>query len=225
MTAMIALAVLRAAKKNTSMDNIRQFPEQRIRMNISADDIASIPAWDCPEGYSLRKIQKGDEENLAMLLASAGVGHPSWDDFDEPKMIEYLSAPERRQGTHVVQRQDELCAVCFASRRADFCPSWGQLDYVCVHPHHRGQGLAFGVCAAVLRYLRSQSYKAATLTTLGILPDDHRLPAVKTYLNLGFLPVMTEEIVAICQEIHDELKWPLPVKWWKGVESFHCECP
>ncbi len=188
----------------------------RIQMNISADDIASITIRDYPEGYSLRKIRRGDEANLAKLLASAGVGQSAWDDFDTPKMVEYLEAPERWQGTRVIEHQGELCAACFATRRSDLCPPWGQLDYVCVHPQHRGKSLAFDVCAAVLHYFRSQGYKTATLSTLPILPDNHRLAAIKTYLKLGFLPVMTEETTEICQGIYNELGWPLPVKWWKS---------
>jgi len=188
----------------------------QIRMNISANAIASIPHWNCPKGYSLRKVQKGDEEKLARLLASAGVGEPSWDNFDTLKMREYLSQPERQQGTRVIEYQGKLVAVCFASRRAEFCPAWGQLDYVCVHPDHRGKSLGFCVCAAVLNYLRSRGYKAVTLTTLNILPDDHRLSAIRTYLKLKFLPVKTEENTTICKKIYSELNWPLPIKWWEG---------
>jgi len=106
----------------------------RIKMNISLDDIASNLIWDCPEGYCVREIRRGDEENLAQLLASAGVGQSAWDDFDTPKMVEYLTAPEKRQGTRVIEREGELCAVCFATRQSDLCPPCGQLDYVCVHP-------------------------------------------------------------------------------------------
>ena len=187
----------------------------RIRMNISADDIASIPAWDCPEGYSLRRIRRGDEEDLAKLLASAGVGQSAWDDFDTPRMIEYLDAPGKWRGTRAIEHKGELCAVAFAALLLDLSPPWGQLDYVCVHPEHRGQGLSLGVCAAVLQYFRVQRYENAGLSTLPILPDDHRLAAIKTYLKLGFLPVMDKETAEICGEIYSDLGWPLPVKWWK----------
>ncbi len=189
----------------------------RIRMNISAEAIAAIPDWDCPEGYSLRKIRRGDEVGLANLLASAGVGQSAWDDFDTPKMVKYLKAQGKWEGTRAIEHQEKLCAVSFATPRLDLDPPWGQLDYVCVHPRHRGQGLSFGVCAAVLQYFRSQGYIAASLSTLPILPDDHRLAAIKTYLKLGFQPVMEEETIEICQEIYDELGIPLPMKWWKGL--------
>jgi mycothiol synthase len=187
----------------------------RIRMNISADDIASVPAWDCPRCYSLREIRSGDEKDLAKLLASAGVGQSAWDDFDTRRMIEYLDASGKWQGTRAIEHQGKLCAVAFATLRLDLRPPWGQLDYVCVHPKHRSQGLSFGVCAAVLQYFRAQGYENASLSTLPILPDDHRLAAIKTYLRLGFLPVMTKETIEICGEIYNDLDWPLPVKWWK----------
>lgn len=195
----------------------------QIRVNISANTIGSIPYWKSPKGYYLRRIQKSDDKRLPKLLSSAKVRE--WGSgFDIPKMREYLNHPERRHGSYVIEYQGKLVASCFATRRAEFCPSWGILDYVCVQAQHQGKGLGFGVCAAVLRYFRSQGYKAVTLTTLSIARDNHHLSAIKTYLKLGFLPVKTEENIFICKKIYKELEWPLPVKWWKGVSPFLCNC-
>ena len=138
-------------------------------------------------------------------------------------MQQYLDFPERRHGSYVIEHQDELLATCFASRRAEFSLAWGLLDYVCVRPNHRGKKLGFMVCASVLRYFRERSYRAVTLTTLPITSDNHQLPAIKTYLELGFLPVKTEENVSLGEQIYRELNWPLPVKWWEGVASFQSE--
>ena len=107
-------------------------------------------------------------------------------------MTEYLDAPDRWDGSRVVEADGELAALCFATRRDEVDPAWGQLDYVCVRPGHRGAGLAFRVCAAVLQYQHRRGYPASTLTTLRVTPENLQLAAIKTYLSLGFLPVMTE---------------------------------
>ena len=124
----------------------------------------------------------------------------------------------------MVEHGGELVASCFATQRAEFCPAWGVLDYVCVRPGHRGKDLGFGVCVSVLRYFRSRGYKAVSLLTLDVTADNRRLAAIKTYLKLGFLPEQTEENAAVCEDIYRELGWPLPVVWWGGVAAFQCSC-
>ena len=195
----------------------------QIRLNISAEAIDAIPAWTPPEGYVLRKLRAKDEAHLPELLATAAA---EWaeDPFDLPRMQEYLNWPDRRQGSYVIEQGGDIVASCFATKRAEFCPAWGILDYVCVWAAHRGQGLGFGVCTAVLRYFRSQDYRAVTLTTLDVTDDNHRPAAIKTYLQLGFLPVRTDANVSVCEAIYRELKWPLPVAWWGGVAPFQCRC-
>ena len=120
-------------------------------MNISAGAIGTLTVRACPRDYRLRTLRPGDEVHLPELMVSAGVG---WTPFDAPGMTEYLEAPDRLEGSYVVETQGRLAALCFATRRDEVDPAWGQLDYVCVRPGHRGARLAFRVCAAVLRYQR-----------------------------------------------------------------------
>lgn len=191
-------------------------------MNVSASVIASLPDRRCPHDYVVRGLRDADKVKLPELIVSADVG---WRRFSADEMVEYLGLPERRAGTRVIECDDELVALCFTTRRADFCPSWGQLDYVCVRPEHRGKHLALIVCTAALRYLESNGYKAVTLTTLPISPENHQLAPIKTYLSLGLLPEKTDENTAVCREIYDELNRPAPVEWWEGVCPFPCDCP
>jgi len=194
----------------------------QIRLNISAKAIEAIPSWNPPEGYVLRRIKTKDEQHLPELLATAT---PEWaEPFDLPAMRAYLDWPERRQGSYVIEHGGQLVASCFATKRSEFCPAWGILDYVCVRAAHRGRGLGFGVCASVLGYFRLRGYQAVTLTTLDVTEDNHRLAAIKTYLRLGFLPVRSDQNASICEDIYRQLDWPLPVAWWQGVSPFECRC-
>jgi len=195
----------------------------QIRLNISADAIDAIPSWSPPAGYILRKVRTADEEHLPELLTTAA---PEWAEspFDLPRMREYLDQPDRRQGSYVIEHGGAIVASCFATKRSEFCSAWGILDYVCVRSAHRGRGLGFGVCTAVLGYFRSHRYRAVTLTTLDVTEDNHRLAATQTYLKLGFLPVRTDENASVCEDIYRELGRPLPVTWWEGTPPFQCRC-
>ena len=189
----------------------------QIRMNVSAEVVAKLPRWQCPQNYRLRKVEPGDEVHLPDLLVSAGVG---WSRFEAPKMIQYLKMPDRWDGSHVIESQGRLVALCFATRRDEFDLPWGQLDYVCVHPEHRGVGLGIGVCAGVLQYQRLRGYNASTLTTLMVTPENLQLAPIKMYLSLGFLPVMTEQNRTVCETVYQALGWPLPVTWWSADSPF-----
>ncbi len=189
----------------------------QIRMNISAGAIGKLPDNPCPEGYCLRTLRPGDVDHLPELMVSAGVG---WTPFDAPGMAEYLEMPDRIDGSHVVEAGGQLTALCFATRREDVDPPWGQLDYVCVRPGHRGAGLGFRVCAAVLQYQYRRGYPESTLTTLRVTPDNLQLAAIKTYLSLGFLPVKAERNQKVCETVYRALGLPLPVGWWPFASPF-----
>jgi len=62
-----------------------------------------------------------------------------------------------------------------------------ELGWVVVDPEHRGRGLGLLVCRAVMRYVARIGYDHAYLLT-----DDFRLPAIRTYLRLGFEPVAVD---------------------------------
>ncbi len=189
----------------------------QIRMNISAEAIGRLPDRSYPHGYHLRKLRPGDEVHLPELMVSAGVG---WTPFDATGMTEYLDAPDRWVGSRVVETDGQLTALCFATRREEVDPSWGQLDYVCVRPGHRGAGLGLRVCAAVLQSQRRRGYLNSTLTTLRVTAENLQLAAIKTYLSLGFLPVMTERNQRVCETVYRALGWPLPVNWWLAESPF-----
>lgn len=60
------------------------------------------------------------------------------------------------------------------------------LNWVAVHPDHRGTGLA-----KVLTRLTMERAAQAGVTTVFLATDDFRLPAIRTYLALGFRPCLS----------------------------------
>ena len=62
-----------------------------------------------------------------------------------------------------------------------------ELAWVAIVPDCQGQGLAAAICTEVIALALAAGFSEITLTT-----RDDRLAALKTYLKLGFKPVVNE---------------------------------
>jgi len=81
-----------------------------------------------------------------------------------------------------------LAATAMANKLSETKPEdGGELGWVGVDPDFRGKKLAAVICSAVLDHYRKAGYKRVKLYT-----DAFRIPAVKTYLNIGFQPVIAD---------------------------------
>ncbi len=131
-----------------------------------------------PAGSTLRVAVPGDADAIAALLQSAF--------FDEVWTSErvasvLLEAPDVAE-TYLIERGGELLATASARIAPEF-PHSGYLHWVAVAPAAQGQRLGFDISLAVLRDFAKRGCADAILET-----DDHRLAAIKTYQNLGFVP-------------------------------------
>ena len=94
------------------------------------------------------------------------------------------------------------------------------LHMVGVLPEHRGHALGRFVCQAVMQQARQEGFGQMVLRT-----DDARIPAIKTYIHLGFVPRPLDEEqisrwVHILSLLHrEELIARLPQSLWKGSEQ------
>ena len=57
-----------------------------------------------------------------------------------------------------------------------------------VHKDAQGMGAGKRISLAALNSLKQRGYKTAVLSS-----DDHRIPAIKLYLSVGFEPVILDE--------------------------------
>jgi len=64
----------------------------------------------------------------------------------------------------------------------------GYVHMLGVVPEHQGKGLGYALVLCTLHFFKDRGFQEAVLDT-----DDFRLPAIKTYLNLGFEPVYVDE--------------------------------
>lgn len=76
------------------------------------------------------------------------------------------------------RRVATICAVKHGEEQ-------GYIHMVAAHPDCRGRGIGHAMLAYALELLEARGCTYAILTT-----DDFRLPAVKGYLDAGFLPVL-----------------------------------
>ncbi|MBN1675568.1 MAG: GNAT family N-acetyltransferase [Kiritimatiellae bacterium] len=153
-----------------------------------------------PRGYALRTFRPGDARGYVSAVQSAGLGK-DWTTKTVPARLARAVPGGLFLVVHRKTRQ--IVAACAAEHSPrDGHPDAGELGWVAVHPAHRGKGLGLLVCAAALRRLLDIGYGDVHLLT-----DDFRLPAIKTYLKLGFVPClyaagMTKRWKEVCTRLN-----------------------
>ena len=158
-----------------------EFPDlepRQLTMAMPGAAARRIELPDVPAGYTCRSYRPGDEASWIELLT---VDFTTW---DRERFHEFMAAPERREGSCVIEHDGRIVAATFASRVSSQ-PLSGAVDYVACHPAHRGRRLGLIACGTVARRLGGKGY-----VSIRLLTDDWRLPAIKVYFHLGFSPVV-----------------------------------
>ena len=161
-------------------------PPKRRQLRMLRPHFDDLPPLDVPAGYRLRTYQSGDEPAWARIMEStSGIGK----EWTVARVRERL----------IDREQFDPAGLFFATfdtedgRPVASATAWrasagervlGNVHMVCALDAHRGRGLGRLVTLAVLHHLRQRGFARADLST-----DDWRLPAIKTYLALGFIPV------------------------------------
>ncbi len=169
--------------------------------------LGAPPAVAVPTGYTVRTYQPLDEPGFYKVMDLAGF--KNWDDETlRPWRLKILP-----DGWFLIvhEASGEIVATAMANHNPqELHPFGGELGWVAAHPAHAGKGLGMAVCGAVVRRLLAGFYRRCYLQT-----DDWRLPAVKSYLRLGwvpflYLPDMEDRWRAVCEQ----LQWPFTVASW-----------
>lgn len=148
------------------------------------DALAVATTGLAPRGtHALRPATAADAEGLATLLSAA------YDEYWDAARVHsvLLDAPDVRT-TYLIEEDGEIVATASA-RYLDDYPASGYLHYVAADAARAGRGLGLEVTVAVLREFEEQGLSRAVLET-----DDFRVPAVITYLRLGFVPEYRDEV-------------------------------
>lgn len=139
-----------------------------------------------PEGYSLRPAVQQDGEDWCKCCVNGDLGVDKVDQaiFEEMMLGDKLVSLERI--LMAVNEAGEVAGTATARYSDD--PQIGVIHMVGCSEGHKGKGLAKPMCNAVLQLLRDNGKKCCSLLT-----DDWRIPAIKTYLALDFIPVLLDE--------------------------------
>ena len=151
------------------------------QLRMVRPDLDGLPKVNIPAGYEIRTYERGDDVHWVNVInASFGETFTTADFY---KDIGHKStfAPE---GLYFVTFQGTPVGTTYARILVPGESEMGSVHMVAVAPEHTGRRLGKSVTLCVLHFFQQRNFKCAILGT-----DDFRLPAIKTYLNLGFVPV------------------------------------
>ncbi|MFH0921737.1 MAG: GNAT family N-acetyltransferase [Fibrobacterota bacterium] len=154
------------------------YTEQLSMVRPTLDDLHWIPRL--PDEWNLQKAGQGHRKGIADLLAAVFSGLTWTQEEVDAKLLKAPDVPE----TVVVTATDGSVAATASLQVNAVHPGMAVLHWVASHPNHRGKQLGSIVTLAVLYAGRNRGMKGSFLLT-----DDFRLPAIRTYLKLGYLPV------------------------------------
>jgi mycothiol synthase len=149
-----------------------------LRMRLAS--LAELPAPSVPSGLALRTATPDDLPALARLL-SAAFPEVEW---TEERTRERLFDDATVQKIFVVEAPDQALIATASARLDEKTHSGaGYLHWVGANPAHTGRGLGKLVTLAVLHEFIAMGFSQSVLET-----EDFRLPAIRLYKKLGFVP-------------------------------------
>lgn len=182
-------------------------PSQQLRMVWPKERLQQPPPVNVAPGYILRTYRPGDEAAFFQVMGLAG-----FERWDMSTLLPWLSRILPNGWFLAVhEATGQIVATTMATHNpSELHPFGGELGWVAGHPDHAGKGLGAAVCAAVTQRFLQGGYFNIFLRT-----DDWRLPAVKTYLKLGYEPLLfAPDMRKRWEQVCAQLEWPFtPEKW------------
>ena len=188
----------------TAVDE-RQLPAMYMVWPINRLPSPRPPA--VPDGYVVRRLGL-DLGSVRTLIDSEGpISDRAWEDFLDRIVPEgaFLAAPAEGG-------QPVATASAIHNPRATryYFPFGGEVGYLHVDPAHRGLGLGRTMVALVVARLIEAGYRHIFVGVQG-----WRLPAIKCYLRLGFVPLLhTDELLPRWRRVCRQVGWADSVADW-----------
>lgn len=171
------------------------------QLKMLRPDLDGLPEIRLPEGYSVRSYLPGDSQAWSNIIGESFKKTAA--DFDFDKIMRSDPAFRERRIWFIIFEGNPV-ATASAFIQPGFMRLAGMIHYVGALAGHEGKKLGYWVTLAALRCMSAEGWGRAWLAT-----DDFRLPAIKTYLNLGFVPLLVDEGQrARWRNVFAELKLP-----------------
>lgn len=161
---------------------IRLTPQLVMKRN----NLARLPPVVLPDGYTLRTNADVDGASWSLILNESFGGERTAESFVQEMM--HHPAYRTDRVLFICDAQNIPCATASAYRQEEWGAQTGYVHYVATRPDYAGMKLGYMVSLAVLHKFNEEGCADAVLQT-----DDFRVPAIKTYLRLGFHPLLVHE--------------------------------
>lgn len=155
-----------------------------------------IPAL--PEGYSIRNYQNEEDIPHWIRICNNGLVRYGADNSSFTNCMEKIDV---YKDTFFIENEKGLPVATITAVRKYPDTGLGLVHMVSVADSERGKGLGNVLCAIAEKHFYDNGVKMATLTT-----DDYRIPACKSYLKAGWVPVN-----------HDV---DMVIRWTKVMKNF-----
>ena len=134
-----------------------------------------LPELNLPLDLTVRAFTDSDEEAWNNIIAASFEDHYSFNEFIK-KDAEY-------KAERVMIALIDCVPVATASAwyKEQYGKDTGYVHMVGALPEYKGRKLGYWVSLSALHKLKNDGFTDVVLQT-----DDFRLPAIKTYINLGF---------------------------------------
>ena len=155
-----------------------------------------IPAYKLPEGYELTQYRRGgterlSEEKFREEWVGIRLSDGSREQMEKWFHTVYNDPYVPDDGFFVILHDGKIVSNA-QIQLGNHEPGTATLHAVCTDPAHRGKGLGKIITGAVMQNALDRGLSAVYLTT-----DDFRIPAIRAYLKMGFVPVISSEDLRI----------------------------
>jgi len=161
---------------------------ENIGITMIRQRLDGIPEHPLPEGYTMRAYRPGDKrvwldihyaaEKLLKVTPKTFDDNFGYDLSSMPRRCFFLVSPDGR----------DVGTITAWYLRRYYGRPWGRIHWVAILPEFQGRGLSKPIMTVAMKRLASLGHRRAMLTTA-----TPRLPALKTYLDFGFVPDLRRE--------------------------------
>ncbi len=151
-----------------------------MQLKMYRPETLALPEIVVPEGFTIREMRPGEEACWSYCC----MGEFGVDTLSEEAYLRKMASDSSVEMRNVFYacRNDEPVGTATAKCSEEGHP---YLHYIAVNESARGHRLAYALIATVLHRHAENGRLGCFLTT-----DDFRVPAVKSYINMGYLPVL-----------------------------------